>query len=112
MATSAPTMRAFRASVPEWIPRRRRQPDAGPQLRSQDADPAQRQPQLPRAAQLDAVDHLERLQVQVRLVEAVEQDEPVGAVGDDAGGEIGHRGVVRAELDGEGDASPPPGPRR
>ena len=103
IATSAPTIRALSASVPEWIPEVAASPTRRPELGPQDGDPAQRQAQLPGAAELDAVDHLERLEVEVGLVEAVEQDEPVGALGDDAGGEVGHRGVVRAELDGEGD---------
>ena len=48
------------------------------ELGSQDRDPAQRQPQLPGVAQLEPRLDFERLQVEVGLVEAIEQDQAVG----------------------------------
>ena len=103
MATSAPTMSALTTSVPAWMPDRRRQRDVRAELWPQDGDPAQRQPQLPRLAQLDAGHDVERLEVEVGLVEAVEQHQPVGAGVDDARREVGHGRVVRAELHRERD---------
>ena len=55
-------------------------------------------------AELDAGDDVEGVEVEVGLVEAVEQHESVGAGVDDPGREVGHRRVVRAELDGQRDA--------
>ena len=55
------------------------QRDGGPELRPQDGDPPQREPKLPLVAQLDAGDDVEGVEVEVGLVEAVEQHEPVGA---------------------------------
>ena len=84
MATSAPTSRALTASLPGVDPRGGRQRDAGRQLRPQDGDPAQRQTAGPRSWHSSiAVDHVERLEIEVRLVEAVEEHEPVGAGRDD-----------------------------
>ena len=47
------------------------------QLRAQDGDPAHRQPQLPGLAQVHLRHHVERVEVEVRLVEAVEQHQAV-----------------------------------
>ena len=55
-----------------------RERDVRIELRSEDRDPADRQPHLPRLAELESRDDLDRFEVEVRLVEAVEQDEPVG----------------------------------
>ena len=49
---------------------------AGTELRPQDGDPADRQAQLGRLAQLEARHDLQCLEVEVRLVEAVEQHQP------------------------------------
>ena len=80
-----------------------RQGNLGAQLGSEDRDPTEREPQFPRLAQLEAVDHTKGLEVQVRLVEAVEQNESVRAASNGLAREIGERRVVRAELDGQRD---------
>ena len=55
----------------------------GAELGPQDGDPPQRQAQLPRLAELDAGHDVERVEVEVGLVEAVEQHQSVGAGVDD-----------------------------
>ena len=52
--------------------------DVGAELRAQDGDPSQGQSQLAGLAQLDAIHDLERVEIEVGLVEAVEEHEPVG----------------------------------
>ena len=103
MATSAPTMSALTTSVAGVDAGGGGQRDGGAELRPQDGDPAQGQPQLPGLAQLDPGDDVERLEVEVGLVEAVEQHQPVGAGVDDLLREVGHRRVVGAELHGQRD---------
>ena len=83
---------------------RRGQRDGGSELGPQDGDPAQGEPQLPRTAQLDAGDDVEGVDVEVGLVEAIEQHEPVGTGGFDARRKVGHGRVVRTELHRERDA--------
>ena len=48
-------------------------------LAVQDGDPAQRQTQLGGGAQIKAVDDFQLFQVEVGLVEAVEEHQPIGA---------------------------------
>ena len=61
----------------------------GRDLLVEDRDPAQRQPQLLRGGQDQARGDLQGLQVQVGLVEAVEQHQPVGACLDQLAGQVG-----------------------
>ena len=78
MATSAPTMSALTTSAPAVDAGGGGDRDAGAELRAEDGDPSQRQSQLAGLAQLDAIHDLERVEVEVGLIEAVEQHEPVG----------------------------------
>ncbi len=79
IATSAPTIRALTASVPAWIPEVAASETPGPSCGRRIAVQRSGQPQLRRAAQLQQGDDVEGLEVEVRLVEAVEEDEAVGA---------------------------------
>ena len=103
ITTSAPTMRPLTTSRPGVDAGGRRQGHVGTQLRPQDRDPAHRQAHLPRLAQLEPRHDVQRVEVEVRLVEAIEQHEAVGAALDDCRGEVRERRVVRAELDGQRD---------
>ena len=70
----------------------------GWQQRTEDRDPAQGQPHLARVRQLQARRHVERLEIEVRLVEAVEEDEAVSTRLDDGRREVRERGEVRRHL--------------
>ncbi len=74
------------------------------ELGSQDRDPAHWQAQLPGLAQVEPGDDLERVEIEVRLVETVEQDQPVRPGIDDVARDVRHRGVVGTELDRQRDA--------
>ena len=73
------------------------------QLAVEDADPAQRQAQLRRVAQVEGGGDLQGLGVDVGLVEAVEQHQPVGAGVDQLHGQVAEGGVEGAELDRQRD---------
>ena len=79
MATSAPTISALTTSPPEWTPDVAAKETRGSEHGAQDRDPAQRQAQLPRLAQVDPRHHVAGLEVEVGLVEAVEEHEAPGA---------------------------------
>ena len=80
---------------------RQRQP--GTELRPKDRDPAHGQPHLPGLAQLEPGHDLERFQIEIGLIEAIEQHEAVGAGARGRCGEVREGRVVRAELDGQRD---------
>ena len=71
---------------------------------AEDRDPAQRQPQLLVARELELGLHRHRLEVDVRLQEAVEEDEAGRAGLGEARRGVREGGVVRPDLDGERDA--------
>ena len=83
MATSAPTMSALTTSVPVVMPDVAASAIQDRAGGSRIAIQRRGQAQLPRLAQLDAGHDLQRLEVEVGLVEAVEQHQPVGPFGDD-----------------------------
>ncbi len=72
----------------------------------QDRDPAQRQPQIVRAAERQAGHHLQRLQIEVGLIEAVEQHQPVGAGLGESLGQMRQRGDEGAQLERDRDTHP------
>src|SRR5512140_882488 len=69
-----------------------------------DGDPAQWQPQFVRAAQRQVVEHLEILQVKIRLVEAVKEHQTASTSLSTTPGEIWQGRYERAELDRDGHA--------
>ena len=79
ITTSAPTSERLDHVGAGWRPDVAASETSRTELRSQDGDPAHRQAHLPGLAQLEPRHDLERLEVEVGLVEAVEQHEPVGA---------------------------------
>ena len=98
MATSAPTATAFTTSVPVWTPEVAASDRPGPSWGRRMAiqRKGRRSSQAP--GQLDPRHHVHRLQVQVGLVEAVEQDQAGRPGADHPGGETGHGRVVRRQL--------------
>src|ERR1019366_3190334 len=79
--------------------------EAGTHLAVKQRNPAQRDTHGHGSAQQNVGLHFKRLEVDVRLVEAVEQDEPVRARLIQAFGHVGEVGEERAKLyrDGDGD---------
>ena len=73
------------------------------QLRPEDRQPPERQAQLRGVGERDPGRHVERVQVNVRLVEAVEQHQAVRPRLHDLTGEVREGRVVGRELDGERD---------
>jgi hypothetical protein len=71
-------------------------------LSGEDGDPAEREAQLRRAAEVERGLDVEHVQVDVRLVEAVEEHQPVGAGVQNADGKMPERRVIRRELDRQG----------
>jgi hypothetical protein len=76
----------------------------GGDLPVEDGRPAQRQPQLLGGRQRQLGGHLQGVEVEVGLVEAVEQHQPVSAGPDQLVGQVGQRAEVGAELDRQRDA--------
>ncbi len=89
IATVAPAIMALSTSRAVWTPPVAARSADDPAV--EDRDPAQRQAQVVRVAQRQARHNLQHLQVQVRLVEAVEQHQAVGAGLDEAPSDIGQR---------------------
>ena len=69
--------------------------ERGPHAPVEDREPAQPQAQLRRVRELERRDDLERLGIDVGLIEAVEEDEAVGAEGVELAREMGERRVER-----------------
>jgi len=99
IATLAPAIMAFTTSVALCTP-----PSApGPfHAAVQHRDPVQAQQQLVRVAQNQVGHHLQRFQVEIRLVEAVEEHQ-ASAPARRVSGHVGHRAEIRSQLHGHGD---------
>ena len=68
---------AFSTSLWVWTPLVRAK--SAIDFSVQDRDPAQGETQLGRGAQVQAVDDFEFVEIEIRLVEAVEQHQPISA---------------------------------
>src|SRR5208337_3561573 len=78
--------------------------DVGLDLVVENRGPVQPQPQLMRAAQHQVRDHFHLFQIKIRLIEAVEDNDAVGARLRQTPGEVGARGEVGAKLNRDGNA--------
>ena len=101
MATSAPASSTLTTSAAVWTP-----VEAAseiPQRRCRMAIQRSGRRSSAEVLSSSAGSDLHGLDVQVGLVEAVEQDQPVGAGLDQLSGQVGQGAEVRAELDRQGD---------
>ncbi len=96
-------MSALTTSVPVWTPDVAASDTPGPSWGRRIAIQRTGSRSSQALAQLEPRHDLERLEVEVRLVEAVEQHQAVGAGGDGRRREVRERRVERAELDRQRD---------
>src|SRR4030095_3158621 len=66
-------------------------------------DPVQTKQQLVGVAEDQVGDDLQGFEIEIRLIEAVEQYQPIGAGRIQAFGHVGHGAEVRSQLDGHRD---------
>ena len=99
MATRAPAIIALSTSRPEWTPPVTAR--SALNLPVQDGDPVQPQQQFVRRTQAQVRPDLQRGQVEVRLVEAVEQHQRVGPRLGQPPGEGGRGAEERPDFHGQ-----------
>ena len=101
IATSAPTASAFTTSRAVCTPEVAASEESAASLVRRMAIHRRGLPQLPGRRQFDRGDDAEGVHVEIGLVKAVEEHQPVGAGVDGGDTEVGERRVVRRQLHGE-----------